>query len=124
VAKLDAEKSASLKSTLTALVSEHLGKPTQFVCVVIVTGQDMAFNGTEVSQFQEQVQDDRDVQDPCGVASLSSIGGLGTEENKAFAAKVFPLLQSALAIQADRCYINFSDLERANVGWNGSTFHK
>ena len=108
-AKAPSDPSA-LKSELTSAVSSHLGKPDKFVIISVVTGMDMCMGG--------------DSEAPCGSATLSSIGGIGVEENKRFAAAAFPLLEKHLGIKADRCYINFVDLERANVGWNGSTFHK
>ena len=62
--------------------------------------------------------------DPCGSAFLSSIGALGVQENKNISAVLFPMIQEAVGIQPDRCYINFYDKARADVGYNGGTFHK
>ncbi len=102
--------SAALKKELSAAVAAHLGKPEKFVMVTLVTGADMCMGGEE--------------EPACGSATLASIGGIGVEENRRLAGLVFPILERHLGIPPDRCYINFVDLERANVGWNGATFHK
>ncbi len=102
-------KRDEFKSEVSAAVAKHLGKPEKFVQVILVVGVDMIMGGTA---------------DPCGSASLASIGGLGIEENKKISADISAVIEKHVGIKADRCYINFVDMARADVGFNGSTFHK
>ena len=53
---------------------------------------------------------------------LRSIGGLGDEVNRKLSQQVCKLLKDSLGISPDRVYLNFTDVEAVNWGWNGSTF--
>ena len=77
-----------LLASLTKLVAEHLGKSTKYVSVAVVPAVAMAWDG--------------DADKPCGNASLTSIGGIGVEENKKFAAALYPILDKHLAITGER----------------------
>ena len=61
---------------------------------------------------------------PCGFATFFSIGGIDVEMNCAHSAAIFPILKEHLGIEATKCYIDFQDAKRANVGYNGATFQK
>ena len=58
---------------------------------------------------------------PTALACMYSIGAIGVESNGAITNSVTDLLQP-YGVAADRIYINFFDMPRANVGWNRSTF--
>ncbi|XP_069476001.1 macrophage migration inhibitory factor isoform X2 [Ambystoma mexicanum] len=81
--------------------------PPPYIAVYIVPGQMMSFGGTT---------------DPCALCSLHSIGKIGGPQNKAYSKLICDLLAKQLHISADRVYINYVDMNAANVGWNGSTF--
>jgi phenylpyruvate tautomerase len=53
---------------------------------------------------------------------LRSIGGLSDEVNRKLSQQVCKLLKDSLGISPDRVYLNFTDVEAPNWGWNGSTF--
>uniref|UniRef100_A0A3B3VEN8 Uncharacterized protein n=1 Tax=Poecilia latipinna TaxID=48699 RepID=A0A3B3VEN8_9TELE len=52
------------------------------------------------------------LQDPCALCSLHSIGKIGGSHNKQYSKLLSP----------DRIYINFVDMDAANVDWNNTTF--
>ncbi|ELW72604.1 Macrophage migration inhibitory factor [Tupaia chinensis] len=82
-----------LLSELTQQLAEATGKPAQYIAVHVVPDQLMAFGGST---------------EPCALCSLHSIGKIGGAQNRTY---------SKLLI-----YINYYDMNAANVGWNGSTF--
>lgn len=98
-----------LMTQLSGVVAKVLNKPETYVNVIIVPDVAMIFGGSP---------------EPCGSANIVSIGSLGVDQNKAIAKEIYPILEEHLGIKGDRCYIKFDDMERANVGYNGSTFHK
>ena len=53
---------------------------------------------------------------------LRSIGGLNDDLNRKLSQQVCKLLSDSLGISPDRVYLNFTDVEASNWGWNGSTF--
>jgi phenylpyruvate tautomerase len=53
--------------------------------------------------------------------SLYSIGSIAMESNGAIQSSVTDLLEP-FGVDANRIYINFFDMPRANVGWNRKTF--
>lgn len=74
-------------TSLSKVLAESLGKPEQYVMVHIVPDQLMTFGGST---------------EPCAVGSLTSIGKLGVEENKAYAAKIYEFVEKNLGIAGDR----------------------
>ncbi|GIX79067.1 macrophage migration inhibitory factor [Caerostris extrusa] len=95
-----------LKST-AKLVAEILKKPISYVVVHVNPDQLMSWAGTS---------------DPCAVATLGSIGSLGTSQNAKISKALFDHVKDNLGINSDRMYITYVDLERANVGYLGTTF--
>ena len=55
------------------------------------------------------------------MCSVYSIGAIGLESNGAIHSSVSDLLEP-YGVAANRIYINFFDMPRANVGWNKKTF--
>ncbi|XP_063313121.1 macrophage migration inhibitory factor [Pelobates fuscus] len=97
----------NLLADLTSQLAKATGKPAEYIAVHIVPDQMMSFGGST---------------DPCALCSLHSIGKIGGTLNKTYTKLLSDVLSKQLHISADRCYINFYDLNAANVGWNGSTF--
>uniref|UniRef100_A0A8C0WRY6 Macrophage migration inhibitory factor n=1 Tax=Castor canadensis TaxID=51338 RepID=A0A8C0WRY6_CASCN len=77
----------------------------QYIAVHVVPDQLMAFGGSS---------------DPCALCSI--IGKIGGAQNRSYSKLLCGLLAERLHISPDRIYINYYDLNAANVGWNGSTF--
>lgn len=59
--------------------------------------------------------------DPCALGNLYSIGAISMESNGAIHSAISDLL-SPHGVDASRMYINYFDMDRANVGWNRKTF--
>uniref|UniRef100_A0A8C5LNR4 Macrophage migration inhibitory factor n=1 Tax=Leptobrachium leishanense TaxID=445787 RepID=A0A8C5LNR4_9ANUR len=97
----------NLLADLTSQLTKATKKPAEYIAIHIVPDQMMSFGGSK---------------DPCALCSLHSIGRIGVAENKAYTKLIADVLSKRLNIPANRCYINFFDLQAANVGWNGSTF--
>uniref|UniRef100_A0A8C6GZR3 Macrophage migration inhibitory factor n=1 Tax=Mus spicilegus TaxID=10103 RepID=A0A8C6GZR3_MUSSI len=94
-------------SELTQQLAQATGKPAQYIAVHVLPNQLMTFRGTN---------------DPCALCSLHSIGKIGGTQNRNYSKLLCGLLSDRLHISLDRVYINYYDMNAANVGWNGSTF--
>jgi phenylpyruvate tautomerase len=53
---------------------------------------------------------------------VRSIGGLSKEVNQRLSQQVCQVLADSLGLPPGRVYLNFTDVEARNWGWNGSTF--
>ncbi|KAL7863616.1 hypothetical protein SRHO_G00126000 [Serrasalmus rhombeus] len=98
---------AGLLSQLTEELAKATGKPANYIAVHIIPDQMMMFGGKS---------------DPCALCSLHSIGKIGGPQNKQYSKLLMGILNKHLGISPDRIYINFFDMEAANVAWNNSTF--
>ncbi|XP_004636370.1 macrophage migration inhibitory factor [Octodon degus] len=94
-------------SELTQQLAQATGKPAQYIAVHVVPDQLMTFAGSS---------------EPCALCSLHSIGKIGGSQNRSYSKLLCGLLAERLRISPDRIYINYYDMNAANVGWNGSTF--
>ncbi|CAG2111463.1 unnamed protein product [Medioppia subpectinata] len=94
-------------SSTVDLVAKTLGKPKSYVVVHVLPDQLMNWGGVE---------------GPCGMVSVESIGQIGRDLNKSHSKAISAHLAKELGIAADKCYINFVDLNKANVGYSGTTF--
>lgn len=101
--KLTADAAAKLH----AAVAAALGKPPSYVCVQLSGGKTMNFGGST---------------DPCALLTLGSIGQISTEKNKATSAALAKVLEAELGISSSRAYIEFKNYDKANVGFQGTTF--
>ncbi|XP_076029933.1 macrophage migration inhibitory factor homolog [Oratosquilla oratoria] len=100
---------ASCMLELSKLVADTLGKPEPYVSIHIVPDQMLIFNRST---------------EPCGMAVLMSSGKLSIEENKVHSARISEYMEKNLGIPKNRMYINFIDMQKENVGFDGTTFHK
>ncbi|PAA80423.1 hypothetical protein BOX15_Mlig020724g2, partial [Macrostomum lignano] len=98
---------SQLLRDLTDLLAQKLGKPDSYCTVHISPDQRMAFGGTE---------------DPCGHATLLSLGGLSANLNREISKALADFFSTRLGIPPSRCYIRFIDCQRHELGWNGGTF--
>jgi hypothetical protein len=58
---------------------------------------------------------------PAALGNLYSIGAINRVTNGAIHASVSDILEP-FGVSADRIYINFFDMDPANIGWNRATF--
>lgn len=98
-----------LKNHLTQLLAKSLGKPVMYIAVNIKANEDVYFGGTD---------------EPAAICTLISTGALGIEQNKSYSKDIMALLRTNLDISPDRVYIEFRDLNNANLGFSETTFHE
>jgi len=100
------DKQKALLSSLSKTVAETIGKPEQYVMVTISQAA-MAMSGKPGN---------------AAFMDIRSIGGLSGDVNRKLSQQVCKLLNDSLGIPPDRVYLNFSNVDAGNWGWNGSTF--
>lgn len=103
---LNNDAKENLAGTVSKLISSALGKPEQRVMVLVHDSTVMTFGGTT---------------DATAFVTLGSIG-LSPDQRLDISDKVCTLLDSEYGISSKRIYIDFRDLERSMVGWDGHTF--
>jgi len=103
---LSEDKQEALLSSLSKAVAETIGKPEQYVMVAISHAA-MAMSGKPGN---------------AAFVDIRSIGGLSGDVNRKLSHQVCKLLNDSLGITPDRVYLNFSDMDAGNWGWNASTF--
>lgn len=91
---------------LSKMIVETFSKPENYVMVVIDQGS-FQMSGTEGN---------------AAFADLRGIGGINSKTTTKFSQVFCNYLLETLSIPKDRVYINFTDIDAANWGWNGSTF--
>ncbi|XP_051926658.1 macrophage migration inhibitory factor [Hippocampus zosterae] len=97
----------ALLTEATKELAKAMGKPAQYIAVLINAEQMMMFGGKG---------------DACALCSLHSIGKISPSENKQYSTLLCGLLNKHLGVSPDRIYINFVDMDAHNVAWNNSTF--
>jgi phenylpyruvate tautomerase len=100
------DKRQNLLGALSKVVAGTIGKPEQYV-MVSVSQSAMLMSGKGGA---------------AAWADIRSIGGLNGETNRKLAQQICKLLNDSLGIAPDRVYLNFTDVEPSNWGWNGNTF--
>ena len=103
---LPEDKRKALLASLSKAVAETIGKPEQYVMVTASQAATLMSGKPGDGAFVD----------------LRSIGGLSDEVNRELSQQVCKLLKDSLGISPDRVYLNFTDVEASNWGWNGSTF--
>jgi phenylpyruvate tautomerase len=103
---LSDDQRKSLLPALSKIVAETIGKPETYMMVAI--------NASAI--FMAGQPGD------AAFVDIRSIGGLSTQVNQQLSKKVSTLLNQTLGIAPNRIYLNFSDVDASNWGWNGSTF--
>ena len=103
---LPEEKEKPLLAALSKAVAGTIGKTEQYV-MITVSHSAMLMSGKAAD---------------AAFVDIRSIGGLNGETNRNLSLQICKLLKDSLGIAPDRVYLNFSDVEAGNWGWNGSTF--
>jgi len=100
------EKGKPLLAALSKTVASTIGKPEQYV-MITVSHAAMLMSGKAGD---------------AAFVDIRGIGGLNGETNRKLSQQICKLLKDSLGIAPERVYLNFSDVEAGNWGWNGSTF--
>ncbi len=100
------EQKKALLAVLSKAVAEIIGKPEQYVMISI-----------SEAAIQMSGQEGH-----AALADVRSIGGLSDEVNRKLSRQICQILKDALGIPANRVYVNFTDMEAGNWGWDGNTF--
>ncbi len=100
------EDEQSLLEALSRITAESIGKPEEYVMVLLQPCA--AFSAGEHGRL--------------AFCEIRSIGGLNREVNQTLTAKITDLLQKRLGLTPKRIGVNFVDIQGVNWGWNGSTF--
>jgi phenylpyruvate tautomerase PptA (4-oxalocrotonate tautomerase family) len=100
------EKKRNLVTSLSNIVSQATGKPQQYVMATITDAQ--------ISMAGET--------GPAAFIDVRSIGSINKQVNQCISKEIKILLEKDFTISGDRIYINFTDVQAGNWGWNGSTF--
>lgn len=103
---LPEDKRQALLAALSKTLAGATGKPEQYVMVTL--GQaDIVMAGKPGD---------------AAFVDIRGIGGLTGEVNRKLSRQLGDLLHEALGLPAERVYLNFTEVEAGNWGWNGSTF--
>jgi len=103
---LDDTAQLALLEKASSVVAQQLGKPENYVMVVIQAAQAMLFAGSA---------------DPLAYLELKSID-LPETTTQDLSACLCTLIAQELNIEKNRIYIEFSNAARHMWGWDGSTF--
>jgi phenylpyruvate tautomerase PptA (4-oxalocrotonate tautomerase family) len=103
---LSEDKRKALLVSLSKAVAETIGKPEQYVMVSVSQAAILMSGNPGEAAFVD----------------VRSIGGLSDDVNRRLSQKVCKLLNDSLGVPQNRIYLNFTDVEATNWGWNGSTF--
>ena len=103
--KLGEKKLEFMKAASKALQG-GLGKPESYIAIAVNDGVDIIWAGEET---------------PCALGVVYSLGAINRENNAKVTASLTDLL-AEFGVPADRIYINFFDVPRENMGYNGKTF--
>jgi phenylpyruvate tautomerase PptA (4-oxalocrotonate tautomerase family) len=104
--EISAEKQRDITKQLSASIAEMLGKPENYVMIVLQTNKAMSFAGSN---------------DPLAYVELKSLG-LPEDKTTDFSASICQLVNYLLDIPPSRTYIEFSSPARHFWGWNSDTF--
>jgi phenylpyruvate tautomerase len=103
---LPEEKVKPLLAALSKSLSSATGKPEQYVMVTVSHSALLMSGKAGDAAFVD----------------VRGIGGLNGETNRNLSQQICKLLKDSLGIAGDRVYLNFTNVEAGNWGWNGSTF--
>jgi phenylpyruvate tautomerase len=103
---LSEDKRKALLASLSKTVAETIGKPEQYVMVIIGQAAVLMAGNPGAAAFVD----------------VRSIGGLTNNVNRKLSQQVCKLLNDYLGLPEGRVYLNFTEVDASNWGWNGSTF--
>ncbi len=104
--ELDEKTRSSAAHDFSKTVSQMLGKPENYVMVIINAGTSMLFAGNDA---------------PAAYLELKSLG-LPEDKSAGFSASLCAKTAELLGVDTGRIYIEFTSPARHLWGWNNSTF--
>lgn len=104
---LSQDKKSSLLLSLSKALAQDIGKSERHVMVVIADGATVMMAGATVSG---------------AFVDIRGIGGLSGKVNKKLSQSVCGILYKECGISPEAVYLNFTDVEAENWGFNNSTF--
>jgi phenylpyruvate tautomerase len=93
-------------TAISKAIQKHTGKPEAYIAVSINDNASLIWAGSDA---------------PAALGTMCSIGAISVTSNGGITKDVTELLEP-FGLAADRIYINFFDIPRANCGWNKATF--
>ncbi|THU96356.1 Tautomerase/MIF [Dendrothele bispora CBS 962.96] len=84
-----------------------LGKPEEYICVLVLQDQPMTFRGST---------------EPAFFLNITSLGNINPDANIGYSAAFFEYFKKTLGVDGDRGYISFIDPGTENLGYKGTTF--
>jgi phenylpyruvate tautomerase len=103
---IDNGKTQALLKTASQRIATELGKPEQYMMVILESDLPMMFAGTS---------------EPAAFVELRGIG-LPTSKSGELSRLICELVASELGVVRQRIYINFTDVPASHWGWNAKTF--
>lgn len=100
------EKRKALLAELSGIMTKTTGKPEQYVMVTISSSAILMSGKPGEAAFVD----------------VRGIGGLNADINRQLSEKICRALNESLGVPPNRIYLNFTEIEAGNWGWNGSTF--
>ena len=100
------DKRNTLLPSLSKIVAKAIGKSEEYVMVTVSPATILMSGKPGDAAFVE----------------IRSIGGLSGDVNRELSQKLCGLLSQSLGVPPNRIYLNFTDVEASNWGWNGKTF--
>jgi phenylpyruvate tautomerase PptA (4-oxalocrotonate tautomerase family) len=100
------DKRKTLLAALSKIAAGTIGKPEQYVMVVVSPAAILMSGSPGDAAFVD----------------VRSIGSLNDDVNRQLSQKIGALLKESLGVPMDRIYLNFTDVPAASWGWNGDTF--
>jgi len=105
-AVLSEDKRKALLASLSKILAGTIGKPEEYVMVMVNPAATLMSGKPGDAAFVD----------------VRSIGGLSGDVCRNLSQKICQLLNDFLAVPQNRIYLNFTDVEAGNWGWNGNTF--
>jgi len=105
--RLSDDAKRALCTRLSRICAETIGKPEGYVMVAVADGVAMLHAGKP---------------GPAAFADVRSIGGLNGKVNGALSEKICAALKELAQVSGDRVYLNFTSVDAAAWGHDGSTF--
>eukprot|EP00594_Rhizosolenia_setigera_P004907 CAMPEP_0178945474 /NCGR_PEP_ID=MMETSP0789-20121207/3756_1 /TAXON_ID=3005 /ORGANISM="Rhizosolenia setigera, Strain CCMP 1694" /LENGTH=135 /DNA_ID=CAMNT_0020625371 /DNA_START=143 /DNA_END=550 /DNA_ORIENTATION=- len=101
------DKKLEVMKACSKAIASITGKPESYVGVAITDNASVMFGG--------------DADAPAAFGNVYSLGAINMENNGQITKEVTELLEP-FGLDQGRIYINFFDMDRANIGWNKRTF--
>ena len=104
---IKSNKISTLQDCARSILSEEIGKSSDFVLTMINFCEDMTFG---------------DSSNYCAFAEVKNVGKIETNVTSSISKKLCSLISECLGVKEEKVYIEFQESERHLWGWNGRTF--